>query len=267
MKKHRFLTSGRIFFSFILLLLSFVQVMAQRFDTVLITPKQLKTAVLREGTHRYLVYFKKSPDAPRTDIQFWNRTIERKDYNGKPAIVITQQWDFRDTIFHTAKSISDAVTMQSYYHESWWKGRGLTTYDFITRKAVMNGTELSDDDTARARKTVWNSFKNSAGQYSINWHLDLEVFPLLPYRKNVTFLIPFYESGYDKPENIVYTVVGEEDLTGYDDQKVPCWKLYHEKDGNKEMFWISKKTREVLKLEQDINGKSLRYKVKLGFSV
>lgn len=258
---------GKGLMTLVLFFSSFVATMAQKNDTILITAKQLKTSVLREGTHRYVVYFKKTLTSPRSDVQFWDRTIERKDYNGKPCIIVTQKWDFKDTVVHTTKSISDAVTMQTYFHDSWWSMRGTATYDFINRKAFMNGAELTDSDTARIRKRTWTSFKNSVDQYSINWHLDLEVFPLLPYKKNVTFLIPYYECGYEKPENIAYSVIGEEDLSGYDDQKVPCWKLYHEKDGNKETYWISKKTREVLKLEQDINGQMYRYKIKFGFSI
>jgi hypothetical protein len=37
--------------------------------------------------------------------------------------------------------------------------------------------------------------------------------------------------------------------------------------GNKEIFWISKRTKEVLKLEQEINSTMYRYKIKLGFSM
>jgi hypothetical protein len=43
--------------------------------------------------------------------------------------------------------------------------------------------------------------------------------------------------------------------------------LVHEEKGNKEVYWISKKTKEVLKLEQEINGRFYRYKIKLGFSI
>jgi hypothetical protein len=46
----------------------------------------------------------------------------------------------------------------------------------------------------------------------------------------------------------------------------PCWLLSHEGTNNKEVFWISKKTNEVLKLEQEFGGR-YRYKIKLGFSV
>ena len=68
----------------------------------------------------------------------------------------------------------------------------------------------------------------------------------------------------------MYTVTGEDKLMGYDDKPVDCWVLTHEDKGNLERFWVSKKTKEVLKLEQEItqrnNQKMYRYKVKLAFS-
>jgi predicted mannosyl-3-phosphoglycerate phosphatase (HAD superfamily) len=65
----------------------------------------------------------------------------------------------------------------------------------------------------------------------------------------------------------MYTVTGSASLTGYDNQQIDCWIMEHTDKGNKEIFWISKKTKEVLKLEQEVNGKLYRYKIKFGFSV
>ena len=50
-------------------------------DTIRVSEKEINTKVLREGTHRYLVYFKMKKDAPRTQTQFWTRTIERTTQN------------------------------------------------------------------------------------------------------------------------------------------------------------------------------------------
>ncbi len=96
----------------------------------------------------------------------------------------------------------------------------------------------------------------------------MEVFPLLPFKEGVTFVIPFYDPGTGSSfQQVAYTVMGSSELVGYNDQKIDCWLLSHEERGNKEIFWISKKTREVLKLEQEINGSLYRYKIKLGFSI
>lgn len=80
-----------------------------------------------------------------------------------------------------------------------------------------------------------------------------------------TSLIPFYEFGYSQPEKIANTVINEEGVMNYNNCKVICWMLKHEEEGNTELFWISKASHEVLKLEQIINGNLYRYKIKLPY--
>lgn len=249
----------------------------QKNDTVYITAKNINTNVLREGTHRYLVYFKMGKNATRTQTQFWTRKISRIDYQGKPAIEISQEWEDKDSIVHTVKSISDAKTMQPLYHKTWWKVQRSrdpvkkvteTTVDFLNKTVMNNGRQLSDADTAKQVKKIWEGYKSSSDQYFLNWHLDLETFPILPYTQGVTFVVPFYDPGTaSNYQKVAYTVTGSSEMVGYDDQKIDCWVLVHEEKGNKETFWISKKTKEVLKLEQEINGSMYRYKIKLGFSM
>ncbi len=126
---------------------------------------------------------------------------------------------------------------------------------------------LTDADTVANKKLPWQAFQTAINQYSLNWHLDLEVFPLLPYKLKTTYMIPFYEPGYMAPKFESYTVTSTAQLDGYDNTKVDCWLLTHESKGYKEVFWISKKTHEVLKLENEIGKDRWRYKIKLGFSI
>jgi hypothetical protein len=247
-------------------------------DTIRITDKSISTKVLREGTHRYLVYFKMAKDSVRTQTQFWTRTIKRTEYNGTPAIEVTQEWEDKDSIMHIVQSVSDAKTMQPLYHKTWWKVQAArnatvktvseTHVDFLNKTVSYNGSFLSDADTAKQPKAIWAGYKSSLDKYFLNWHLDLETFPLLPYKKGVTFVIPFYDPGTASGfQTVAYTVTGTAELTGFNNQKIDCWLLEHATKGNKEVFWISKKTKEVLKLEQEINGRFYRYKIKLGFSM
>lgn len=251
--------------------------LAQKNDTLKITSDNINTKVLREGTSRYLVYFKMKKDSVRTQTQFWTRTIKRTDYNGTPAIEITQEWEDKDSIMHIVKSISDAKTMQPLYHKSWWKvqvsrtstqkATTSTTVDFLNKTVEHKGKLLSNADTAIQSKRIWDGYKSSLDKYFLNWHLDLETFPLLPYKNGMTFLIPFYDPGTASNfKEVAYTVKGSAELIGYDNIKIDCWLLVHESKGNKEVFWISKKTKEVLKLEQELGGVAYRFKIKLGFS-
>lgn len=263
---------------FLALLLCFQVSTAQKSDTINISGKNINTNVLKEGIHRYLVYFKMKKDAPRSETQFWTRTIKRIEHSGTKAIEINQEWEDKDSVLHIVKSISDAKTMQPIYHKSWWgfknpragnaKTVTETIVDFANNTVQYNGSLLSDTNTTRQAKAIWDAYKSSTGKYFLNWHLDLETFPVLPYKAGVTFVIPFYDPGTSAPfEKVAYTVTGTAQLMGYDNQKIDCWVLEHNSKGNKEVFWISKKTKEVLKLEQEINGTMYRYKIKLGFSM
>lgn len=254
-----------ILFSMFLLSLSAA---AQKKDTVYISSKSINTNVLKEGTNRYLVYFKMSKNSTRTQTQFWTRKIERSLQNNKQVIAITQEWEDKDSIIHTVNSVCEAATMKPLTHEFWWKKRAKAKIDFEHKTVEYNGSQLTAADTAKQRRAVWAAFETTKDNYFLNWHLDLEVFPTLPYKSGTTFIIPFYDPGTSAPfEKAAYTVTGSEVLIGYDDQKIDCWLLSHESQGNKELYWISKKTKEVLKLEQEVSGRFYRYKVKLGFSI
>lgn len=251
-----------------LLLLFANQAAAQKSDTIVITAKQINTSVLPEGTHRYLVYFKMGKEATRTQTQFWTRRIERSGLGNKNVITITQEWEDKDTIVHTVKSVCDDKTLAPISHDYWWKQRGSASINFDNNTVLYNGSVLSAADTAKQRKAVFNAFQSTESKYFLNWHLDMEVFPILPYKQGVTFVVPFYDPGTSTPlQSVAYTVTGSAQLTGYDNQKIDCWLMVHEEKGNKEVYWISKKTKEVLKLEQEINGRFYRYKIKLGFSI
>lgn len=252
----------------ICLVFNFFFANAQKKDTLVITEKHINTTVLREGTHRYLVYFKMKKEATRTQTQFWTRKIERTTQNEKPVITVTQEWEDKDSIVHTVRSVCNGISMQPITHEFWWKQRGSAAVNFENKTVQFNGSILTQADTIKQKRSVWSAFNSVGDNYFLNWHLDMEVFPLLPYKNGVTFIIPFYDPGTSAPfEKCAYTVTGSAALIGYNDQKIDCWLLLHESKGNKEVYWISKKTKEVLKLEQEINGSLYRYKIKLGFSM
>lgn len=243
---------------------SFAQKMS---DTVIVDASKVNTKYLKEGNNRYLVYFKMGIDSGRSRPQFWTRNISFENYNGTDAIVVTQEWEDKDTVVHKVRSVCDKKTFAPLYQQSWWKGRGTSEFDFINKSAILYDVPLTDTDTARNRKGPWLAFQKALSQYVLNWHLDLEVFPILPYKDGKVFMIPFYDPGNPAPRFEAYTVTGTAQLDGYNNQKIDCWLLTHFSRGLKEVFWISKKTQEVLKLENEIGKDKWRYKIKLGFSI
>ncbi|MBC7935370.1 MAG: hypothetical protein H7Y86_08470 [Rhizobacter sp.] len=241
---------------------------SQHNDSITINASNISINALRSGTSRYLVYYKMGEGSSRKLYELWSRTISFVTYNGKAAIKVAQEWESNDTIFHTASSILDKKTFSTLYHQSWWKRNGRTvnsSFDFTTKEALKNGSTLKDQKDS-ASVGQWHAFERANTQYFLNWHLDLETFPLFPFKDAAVFKVNFYDPGFGEPRFVAYTVIGSAMLTGFDDQKIDCWLLVHGSlPKNREVFWVSKKTREVLKLEQEFNG-NFRYKLKLGFN-
>jgi hypothetical protein len=251
----------------ILLCLSQAVVFGQKNDTIRITPEFTNTKALIPGTHRWLLYSTRGVDSPRTRFSIWSRTITKTTHNGKDAIEVAQLWEDKDGIWHTTRSLSDAKDFRTLFHDSWWRSRGKSTLDFEKAEFIINNKPLTKLDTAQTDKRRREAFDKAISQYTLNWHLDLEVFPLLPYKNNRTFLINFYDPGLSEPKWIPYTVTGTGTLPGLDGQLVDCWLLEHTLPNNyKEVFWVSKKTKEVLKLENQIGDNQFSYKIKLAFS-
>jgi hypothetical protein len=172
------------------------ELISQKFDTIKIDATKINTSVLKPGTHRYLVYFKNGKDSSRINYQFWSRKIELIHYKGKDAISITQEWENNQNIFHKVNSICERKSFLPLYHETWWRRSGASIFDFISKTVSVKGELLTDSDTSKTKKAIYQAFKASLQQYVLNWHLDLEVFPVLPYKDKVTFLINFYDPGY-----------------------------------------------------------------------
>ncbi|MBN8699616.1 MAG: hypothetical protein J0L54_08375 [Chitinophagales bacterium] len=239
---------------------------AQKADTITIDASKVNTSVLIPGTHRYLVYFKMGKDSSRKMYQLWSRTIGNTNYEGKEAITVTQEWEDNDTVVHKTYSVLDKNSFATLYHESWWKRTGLYKFNFPAKEFSIDGIAATTRTDSITIKQV-RAFEQATGRYFLNWHLDLEVFPLLPYKEGVSFKIHFYDPGSSAPRYETYTVAGSGTLTGYNNQKIDCWLLRHGSlPRNLETFWISKETREVLKLEQEFAGGRARYKIKLGYS-
>jgi len=242
-----------------------VPILAQTADTVRIDPSKVNTSDLIPGIHRYLVYFKNGKDSSRVKYQFWTRVIDFVRYEGRDAISVKQKWENNSEVFHTVTSYCDRKTFAPLYQQSWSQARGNWKFDFIHSSATVNDKQLSIA-TDSAGKAQWSAFQASLNEYVLNWHLDLEVFATLPFRAHRTFLINYYDPGFSAPRYVSYSVFADSTLPGYDGHTVDCWLLKGDDPRYTEVFWVSKKTHEVLKLEEHY-GNTYRYKIMLPFSV
>lgn len=160
-----------------------------------------------------------------------------------------------------ASTLLNAIDFSTLQHNFYWKRLGYSSkYDFETKNVSFEGNV---SDSARTKSIA--DFNNSFNNYNLNWHSDLIIFPLLPYKENRTFKINFYDPGFGQPRDVFYTVTGIETLLSSAGEKVNCWTLEHKLTGGAvgyQKFWISNKTNEVIKEEDLFNGR-YRYKIKL----
>jgi len=238
---------------------------SQAIDTIDITPQNINVKNLMMGKHQYLVYYQDNIDGNKTGFEFWTRNVAIKDDGKRKVIEIAQYWENNDSIFHEAISRNDIATFKPIYQRSWWKKKNVVftnEFDFEKQLALVRGKPLGQD-TASVSKATLHAFKEANEVYCLNWHLDLEVFSILPLKDNTAYRINFYDPGFrNPPQKVVYTIEGSAKLKAYDNYEVDCWLLKYIGERHQEVFWISKKTHEVVKLEQQFDGK-FRYKIKL----
>ncbi|MEO8234600.1 MAG: hypothetical protein ABI549_04230 [Flavobacterium sp.] len=242
--------------------------LSQSKDTIIVNTSSINVKNIKESSNEYLVYYKMKGHTNKTNYEFWSRVISFEETKGKKTIKINQIWENMDSIFHKSSTTLNKVNFKTIYHDVWWKknNKKLTaSFDFEAKKAIYDGEPLiKSKDSVINEKHI--AFEKALNQNFLNWHLDLEVFQLLEYKKDAVYKINFYDPGFNEPKNIVYTVIGTDSLSGYNNQKIKCWLLFHEEQGShKETFWISTSTNEVLKMEQEFGG-NFRCKIKLGFN-
>lgn len=258
----------RIYICFVLFCFITIGTYSQIKDTITVTPKTLNTKMIKPGEHQYLVYFKDNKDGNRKNFEFWTRKIAINEKGDQKTIEIVQTWENNDTIFHKATSICDFKSFQPLFQQNWWKRNNQVysnKFDFQKRLAIAQDRELKLDTTEKGGK-ILKAFEATNNTFFLNWHIDLEVFSTLPLKDKTAYKINFYNPGFpNEPQTVIYTVVGSGYLKDYNNQDVECWLLTHSGEGFNSLFYISKKTQEVLKLEQEYSGK-YRYKIKLGFS-
>jgi hypothetical protein len=241
---------------------------AQTPDTLQVQGKDLNFKALQLGDYDYILYFKKDKDSAAKRFYLIKMTVEAKQYHNKPAYVIDQKWD-HDSVAHISHSVFDAKDFSTLFHDTYWRQLGYAmVFDFETKKVdfriVDPGTNIPDSDKVSTIKDFNESFE----KYNLNWHEDLIIYSLLPYKDKRTFAINFFDPGSGPSQVAMYTVTGSDSLIDRDGKKIDCWVLnrYHDNEApakGYQRFWIAKKSREVLK-EEDASSRGYRYKFKLG---
>lgn len=239
----------------ILLLLLAPMMLRAQTDTIYHLDSKLIKKHLKPSSNQYLVFIQRKGDARQTFTTVWSRDVKFVNRGGKDLIEINQKWYGSDTArVRNVYSLMDASTFSPIYHYTKMN-RVIDAYDFYSDKIKGSDSVLNN-----SKKDFLITLKDP----TLNWELDLETFPLLDLKAGKSFAISFYHpGGRTEPKLYVYTVIGEENLSVIEGGSVPCWKLRIDYDARSyAIFYISKKGREVLRMDEDFGG-GVRYKVKL----
>jgi hypothetical protein len=231
-------------------------------DTLRVHASDLNIKDLQTGDYSYLIVRQKAKDSPAMSLILAKMSVERISYHNRPAIAVRQQWD-RDSVVHRAYTVFDAATFATLLHDTYWRALGYSmVFDFDAKTFDSRPVQRAISDSAR--KSCSDELAGSFGAYNLNWHDDLVIYSMLPYKEGRTFLINYYDPGFGKPVEVPYSVTGSDWLVSRGGEKIECWTLEHGDENGVEKFWVAKKTREVLK-EEDRGAKGeYRYKYKLG---
>lgn len=248
-----------------IVLAAFVLTARAQGDTLHVRSSDLDIKGLQTGNYDYIIIRKNNRESPAAGMILVNMTVEQTDYHGKPAIIVRQQWD-RDSVVHKAYTVFDAHDFSTLFHDTYWKKLGYAlVFDFENRKFTARTADRECPDSVR--NSCEQELAASFGKYNLNWHDDLIIYSMLPYKQGRTFMINYYDPGFGKPAEVPYTVTGSDVLTDRGGGKIDCWVLTHEDDVASERFWIAKKNREVLKEEDHIKtSDGYRFKIKTGVS-
>ena len=229
---------------------SILAVQAQT-DTIRVNDNRLLMKNIKPVSRQYLVYRQHGNNGSKKQISVWERNVEIKNNQ----LIIDQKWYGGDTITRQLHSVCELQNFRPLFHYSKNFRSGVEAYN------ISGSKTLGADSVAN---NLRKDFSNNWKALFFNWELDMETFAVLPFKTGKKFVIPFYHPGSSTgPAYYQYEVIGEEKLALGTDKPKDCWQLkinYSEK--NYAIFWIDKKAREVLKMEELYNG-WYRYKIKL----
>ncbi|GGD71094.1 hypothetical protein GCM10011514_38990 [Emticicia aquatilis] len=243
----------------ILLLPSAFDIFAQQ-DTIEVNSKNLKINDIHFGNSTYIIYSKNGENKPAQRNTLVKVNVSKQNHNGREAIAINQVWEAADTTEHRAFSLLRANDLSTIQHDYWWKRTGQKiSLDFEKRTANLEG---KFNDTQKEKFMKDFNIATESGNF-LNWHCDMVIFPLLPFKENAVFKIRFHDPGIKTPTNEIYTIIKSETLKGLGDEKIDCWVMEYALPkgmNGYQRYWIAKKTREFIKEEDKVNN---FYRIKL----
>jgi hypothetical protein len=226
-------------------------------DTINPRTLKLNAGALKEGTATYAVYFTDSIGNRMSSADIWDRTVSISTAaDGKQHYNFEWTWWRKDTLQSTVWATGELASLAPLTHKANYLKSGKFSY-------VFNGEQVTVPEADR-RTAKDSAFNVVMDPIAFEFPMDLELFPLLPFKKTgQRFAMAFYEPGSARSNYYPLTVTAKESLALPGGQSVNCWVLKIDYGrGSSASFWITDKTREVVKMQESFRGRS-RYKVRL----
>jgi hypothetical protein len=226
-------------------------------DTINTSNLKLSIPALKEGKSTYAVFMEDSLGRRLGSAALWDRTIRfAKDAQGQRQYIFNWDWYQQDSLLMHVTATGALPSLKPTSHYAYYRKRGKISFLF------RNNLVTIPDSSYRTPRD--SAFQVTLNPPAFEFPMDLEIFPLLPFKKTgQKFAIAFYEPGSPKSDYYTLTVTGKEELPVGNAGKIVCWLLRIDYGrGAHATFWISDKSREVLKMQEYYKGK-YRYKVRL----
>lgn len=228
-------------------------------DSIDVTTNRLRFNQLKEQTNTYMVYTQDSMDAPKRNMEIWERRMTKTRVNNKDVYKFNWGRFFSDGSNYHYEILADVGNF-SPISEKILANR-IQADSLVTHKIhyIYDGNSMYSNPEVNEHQSA--PFKLDSLKNSFDWEMDMETFSMLPFEKGKSFAISFYHPGSKTlPNYYTYTVDRSEKIR-FNEAEHKCWvlKITYPGFGYSE-WWIDKKTFVTLKMREVYEGK-LRYKV------
>lgn len=176
----------------------------------------------------------------------WRRETRFETIDGAPRLRIVQRWD-APTALAERDSVFEPETFRPLTHirvATRQEGRQVEGFRF-TETGVVGLTGLADN--------IREGFSVASDEPMYNFETDMELLQTLPLAAGYSVSIPFYHPApTTTPARYLWSVSGDERLTGPDGRLVDCWVVqtdYNAPQTPPARFWLAKTTQQLIKQE------------------
>ncbi|MFZ6678876.1 hypothetical protein [Undibacterium sp. Tian12W] len=228
-----------------------------------------RIALLKDGTHHYLRYFKSGDSNVPVDI--WSREVQITEQNGEKRIRIRQRWDgaaIPPSAPVSTQATQANTTAATKLLDSWAQFPSFTpiSHERITDKDgkhLVEGFTFSADKITGMKDLADNSQKDFVMPSAVatyNFETDIEFLQTLPLAAGYEARVNFYHPGSTSaPAYYSFKVAGEESIAG-PAGNVDCWLVTtdYNRPGTVTKFWFAKQSQIMLRQEATMpDGRTL----------